>query len=640
MIRAIVGTAGHIDHGKSALVKALTGIETDRLPEEKERGISIELGFAHLDLDAIGRIGVIDVPGHERFIRQMLAGAHGFDLVVVVVAADDGVMPQTEEHFEIVHLLGLDKAIFVVTKCDVASADRIAEVREEIAILAAGTRLEGAPVVEVCARSGAGIEALRDLIAGSLKSLVPKKSDEAFRLAVDRVFVMKGHGVVVTGTAIGGSIRAGSEVCILPSARRARLREIQVHGSAAEEAAAGERVALNLAGIARDEIERGDTITTDAALEPTSRIDARIEIRPLARRTVSSHCRVRVHHCASQSTARLVWLDGIDEVAPRSSAFAQLVLAEPLVAQAGDRFVIRDETAEHTLGGGVVLVAHAARHRRADGDVGPHLHVIESGDAAARLRTTLAMTDAVGLAPEQASRAIRTSAQQAVALAAAGDGITVLPGLAAPEMLVTSAKLAAALERITTSVRAWESAHPELSGIDLEQLRTSAKPPLDAKTFRLLVDRLEGGGTLVRRGNVVHTSGHAASLGGGDEGLALRVLERIDEAGSMPPMVKELADEMSAPPERIAKVAAVLLLQGRLVKVAPELFFAPQRLDEIAAKLKDYLERESEITAAAFRDLIAASRKYGIPLLDWFDRSGLTIRVGDVRRLRRSAARN
>lgn len=650
-VHAIVGTAGHIDHGKSALVRALTGIETDRLPEERERGISIELGFAHLDLPGVGRAGVVDVPGHERFIRQMLAGAHGFDLVLVVVAADDGVMPQTEEHFDIVHLLGVERAVFVVTKIDAVPPARVDDVREEIAILAVGTRFEDAPVVAVSARTGEGIDELRSTIAAALAGLRPRREDAPLRVPVDRVFVMKGHGVVVTGTALAGRVATGDEVALLPdrsdhapaagsarsSRRLARVREVQVHGAPVDAAGAGQRVALNLSGLAREDVARGDTLVAAAGpVRSTLRFDARVEVRPAAGRPLASHVRVRVHHGTRETLARLVWLDGREEVEPRASAYAQLALAEPLVAAAGDRFVIRDETASRTLGGGVVLLAEAPRHRRSRGDVAPVLERLEHGEPAARLATLLEIADAPALEPAEAAAALGIPVAELSGLGSGDPRIVALGDAPAAPMLAAGVRVEAWLARIRAAVEDFQKAQPNLPGIDLEHLRGSLVPLLDAKVFRLFVARLEADGTLVRRGNVVHTRGHTASLGGADDALAGRVRERIQAAGVMPPTARELAAELGVDVARVVKVADVLVLRDELVRIAAELYFAATAVATVRERLEDRLRSDGEITAAAFRDLISASRKYVIPLLDWFDRAGVTVRAGDVRRLRKT----
>ncbi len=361
---AIIGTAGHIDHGKSALVRALTGQDTDRLKEEKERGISIDLGFAYFTLPDGTRAGVIDVPGHERFIRNMLAGAHGMDLVLFTVAADDGVMPQSEEHLDILHLLGARRGIFIITKADLADDARLAEVRDEIELLADGTTLEGSPVLAVSSISGAGLDRLRDEIAHQLDGFEARRATGLFRLPLDRAFVIKGHGTVVTGTAMGAEVRLGQKLRVLPGGAEVRVRSIQVHGETVEHAGLCQRVALNLSGAERLELKRGDVLADDRLELTTTRIDALLEIRPAAKRALKNHQRVRVFHATAETVGRVIVMEPSGEIAPKHTALVQIVLNDPLVALAGDRFVIRDETNVRTLGGGVVLNPLGRRVRK------------------------------------------------------------------------------------------------------------------------------------------------------------------------------------------------------------------------------------------------------------------------------------
>lgn len=361
---AIIGTAGHIDHGKTALIRALTGQETDRLKEEKERGISIDLGFAYFSLPDGTRAGVVDVPGHERFIRNMLAGAHGIDLVLFTVAADDGVMPQSEEHLDILHLLGVGRGIFAITKADLADEARLAEVRDEIELLSEGTRLAGAPVIAVSSLTGAGLDELRAEIARRLEGFEARRQTGIFRLPLDRAFTIKGHGTVVTGTAMGAEVRLGQKLRVLPSGGEVRVRSIQVHSEPVEHAGLCQRVALNLSGAERMELKRGDVVVDERLELTTTRLDARVEIRPAARHPLKTHARVRLFIGTAETIARAIVLEGAGEIAPKKSALAQLVLHEPMVALGGDRFVIRDETSRRTLGGGVVLNPLGRRVRR------------------------------------------------------------------------------------------------------------------------------------------------------------------------------------------------------------------------------------------------------------------------------------
>ncbi|MFN2427580.1 MAG: SelB C-terminal domain-containing protein [Candidatus Binatia bacterium] len=412
------------------------------------------------------------------------------------------------------------------------------------------------------------------------------------------------------------------------------MREIQVHGESVERASAGQRVALNLSGLDKDDVARGDTVAAPGLDATTLRLDARIEIRPAAGRALPSHVRVRVHHGTRESLARLVWLDGVKEVAPRSSGYAQLALAEPLVAAAGDRFVIRDETASRTLGGGVVLLAHAPRHRRSQGDLAPALERLEAGDDAVRLHTVLGLAAGLAVEPSEAAAAIGVPVSSIAALVKKAPHVVALGDPV--QLLVAGERLATVLERIVEAVGAFEAGNANLPGVDLEHLRGTVRPVLDAKVFRLVVERLLESGVLRRRGNLVHTSGHAASLSAPDEALASRLLARVVAAAAMPPTLKDLAVELGIDERRALKLTGVLVLRGDLVKVSADLFYCRETLEGIRARLEEHLRTAGEVTAAEFRDLIAASRKYGIPLLDWFDRSGVTIRVGDVRKLRRS----
>ena len=352
---AIIGTAGHIDHGKTALIKALTGQDTDRLKEEKERGISIDLGFAYFTLPDGTRAGIVDVPGHERFIRNMLAGAHGIDLVLFTVAADDGVMPQSEEHLDILHLLGTRRGIFLITKADLADASRIAEVRDEIELLADGTTLEGAPVIPISSITGAGLDELRAEMLRQLDGFEARRATGIFRLPLDRAFIIKGHGAVVTGTAMGSNVAVGQKLRLLPGDHGVRVRSIQVHGESVESAGLSQRVALNLTGAEKIELQRGDVLADERLDIATDRFDVSLEIRPSAKRPLKNNERVRIFIGTTETMGRAIILDERSAIASKSRGLVQLVTDERVVALSGDRFIVRDQTNVRTLGGGIVL---------------------------------------------------------------------------------------------------------------------------------------------------------------------------------------------------------------------------------------------------------------------------------------------
>ena len=634
-MRAIIGTAGHIDHGKTALVRALTGIDTDRLPAEKERGISIELGFAHLTTPSGDRVGIVDVPGHERFIRQMLAGAQGFDFLLMVVAADDGVMPQTEEHFEICHLLGLRRGAFAITKTDLVSAARVEEVRDEIALLAEGTPLANAPAFAVSAVTNSGIDALREhLIEAALKAERHGFEGEPFRLPIDRVFVLKGHGVVVTGTAAGGAVAPGDEVMVAPRGPRARVREVQVHGRVAASATSGQRIALNLAAVDPASVARGDTVVHADAELATQRFDARIDVRPAAERPLRSQARVRVHLGTADEPARIVWLGGMDAVAPKQSALAQVVLSHaPLVALGGDRFVLRDETGQRTLGGGVVLLANASKHARADRAVVEELAGLESDDPATRMAAWLALCSELGAPLEDVARGARVAVGAARALAASEPSFVRVSGGEETPLVASKSRYESYVTRLLSMVAAYHTATPSAPGIELERLRQALDVACQAKVFRAVVDGLVAEGRLERRGGSIAVAGHRQSMSSEGERMAELVLETLRGSGAMPPTLAELQARHGSAGD-LQQLLGVLVGRGLVVKVSSDLYFRTEALAAIRAQLAAYLGAHERITAAEFRDLISASRKYSIPLLDFFDRSGLTIRIGDYRQLR------
>jgi len=636
-VKAIVGTAGHIDHGKSALVKALTGVETDRLPEEQQRGISIELGFAWMEHPSGGRVGLVDVPGHERFIRQMLAGAQGFDLVLMTVAADDGVMPQTEEHFDIVHLLGARAMIFVITKCDLADAARIADVREEIQILAADTPFENSVVQEVSARSGAGIEELRAVLFTGLEQLERPDRPGVFRMPIDRSFVLKGHGTVVTGTAAGGSLAPGDEIVVLPGRAGGRVREIQVHGEKVDRVWAGQRVALNLSGVDRSQAGRGDTVATPGVEIETDRFDALVELRPSARNPVASHERVRIYVGTDELAGRVLWLDGVESLEPRGRAWAQLVLSRPAIVLAGDRFVIRDQTAARTLGGGSVVLPRAPRHRPRESGVGQRLYTMMNGSPLERALAYLDAVSSLGASP--AELAIFLGVEPTELVAMTGESLVMLPDSKKAQLVVSTAGLEAFRDGLVESVGGWLSDNKDAGGLELEQLRRESGggvggDTLDAKIFRVIVDEMVAGGILERAGSRVLLPGHRAELDEGDQALADRLCGLLAEAGCTPPFAGDLADSLGTERRRLAGIARVLEERGLVVRVSPDFIVDAAVATGLEQQLKDFLADNEKITAAGFRDLIGASRKYSIPLLDYFDHSGVTIRSGDYRLLR------
>ncbi|HXJ36496.1 MAG TPA: selenocysteine-specific translation elongation factor [Candidatus Eisenbacteria bacterium] len=631
----VIGTAGHIDHGKTALVRALTGQDTDRLKEEKERGISIDLGFAWFDAPDGTRAGVVDVPGHERFIRNMLAGAHGMDLVLFTVAADDGVMPQTEEHLDILHLLGVRRGIWVVTKIDLVDAERVAAVREEIEILAVDSTLEGAPILPVSATTGEGVEVLRAEIAHQLSLPAPPAGAGPFRLPVDRAFVMRGHGVVVTGTAIAGTVRDGDVVRILPGGDEVRVRNLQVHGTAVAEARHGQRVALNLAGIERQDLGRGHVVCDVQLAHTTTRFDAFVEVRPGARRPLATHGRVRVHLGTAEVVGKVVVLGGRPGLAPRERGWAQLALAEPVLALRGDRFILRDETARWTLGGGVVVNPFADRHRRDEPDLAEKLAALRDGDDATAARTLLGLVPSFACDGATIASALGVDPGRVGPSLARAPDVVPIAETGAPEAYTTTEKWERLRADVLARVAAAHGERPLEPGVEMEHLRSQVPFEVSARTFRWCIERLCAEKVLVREESLVRLPEHKVALATDARALGERLERLLAEGRFTPPDLRQLGDALEIPRARLAQVLGVLEKERRVVRVAPDLYYAPDAAEEAKRLLADHCRTHGEISAGAFRDLIGASRKFAIAFLDWCDRTGVTTRVGDLRRLRR-----
>jgi selenocysteine-specific elongation factor len=630
----IIGTAGHIDHGKTALVRALTGQDTDRLKEEKERGISIDLGFAYLDAPGGERAGIVDVPGHERFIRNMLAGAHGIDVVLFTVAADDGVMPQTEEHLDILHLLGVRRGIFVITKCDLVDAARVAAVREEIEILSVDTTLEGAPIVPVSTLTGDGLEALRAEIGTQLAARPAAPPPGYFRLPVDRAFVIHGHGVVVTGTAIAGTVREGDTVRVLPGAETARVRSLEVHGVRVSRAEHGQRVAMNIAGVERGDLGRGHVVCDPRISRLAQRIDARVEIRPAAKKAVASHTRVRVHIGTAEAIGRVIVLGGGRALAPRTTGWVQLALTEPVLAMRGDRFILRDETARRTLGGGEVVNPFADRHR-GQHDVAERLERLRDPDVATAGVAFLTLAPDFATDAATVAQALNVRPEDIAAALGAHDAVVPIPDRRTAEAYTTEVKWQRLEAEVCEAVARVHREQPLVPGVEMESLRAGIGADVPPKIFRWCVDRLVAMRRLVREDSVVRAPGHQVALGAEARALGTRI-ERLLAAGRFtPPDLRQLAEATGVPSNRLAEVLGVLDGEGRVVRVAPDLYYARQAADDARAVIEAHCRAHGEITAAAFRDMIGASRKFAIAFLDWCDRTGVTVRVGDVRKLRR-----
>jgi selenocysteine-specific elongation factor len=622
---AIVGTAGHIDHGKTALVRRLTGVDTDRLPEEKKRGISIDLGFAPLTTPAGARVGIVDVPGHERFVKNMLAGVGGIDLVLLVIAADEGVMPQTREHLAIVRLLGVTRGIVVLTKRDLVEADWLEMVKRDVRTLLAGTPLAEAPMVEFSAVTGAGSEALLAQLDRQLESVEARAADEPARLPVDRVFTVEGFGTVVTGTLWRGRVRPGDALELLPAGRALRVRRVQVHGATVEEARAGQRTAIALAGVAREEVERGDWLVAPGATRASSILDVRFELLPDVPKPWPANTRVRFHLGASEIIGRLVLLEG-QEIAPGASALAQVRLERPAVPARGDRFVIRAYSPSRTIGGGVVIEPLATKRRRHAGGL-EQLEVHESGSLEARLLEKLAAYEKPVATAELARGVGESGAAVAAALRALAAGAEVAAPLEG-RWLATS-RWEAALSALERAVRDYVAAHPARYGVMKGELKSGLRAAIEPALFDAAFAALLEAHVLEQRGEHVRPAGVPWSPPA--ETLArLEAVEReLEAAGYLVPESPAWQASLGAAASEVVALGTFL---GRLTRVSQELTYTTRQMEELRARMAKHFAARPSLTVADLRGLTGASRKYAVPLLEHADRAGWTLRVGDERR--------
>ncbi|HYH85017.1 MAG TPA: selenocysteine-specific translation elongation factor [Pyrinomonadaceae bacterium] len=635
MRSVIVGTAGHIDHGKTSLVRALTGVDADRLPEEKRRGITIDLGFAELDLGDV-RLGFVDVPGHERFVKNMLAGAHGVDLVALVIASDEGVMPQTREHFDICRLLDVKSGLVVLTKTDMVDEELLELVRAEAEELVAGSFLEDAPIVAVSARTGQGIEELKEALREAALGVPARASDAVARLPVDRSFTMRGFGAVVTGTLVAGEIEEGQELELLPAGVRVRVRGLQVHGAGVRKAEAGQRTAINLGGVEASSVERGMTLAPAGRLNATQIVDARVAVLADSPRPLKTRQRVRVHHGTSESLARVAVLEESGEIAPGASGLAQLRLESPIVALPGDRFIVRTYSPQRTFAGGEILDAHAQKRRGRDRTAArERLAALDGADDAARLAFFVVSSGERGLRrAEAASRTgwrddvLDRSVSEARSRGAIIEAEGVLVGCDAFERLQRAA---------TEEVEAHHAREPLSRGMARETLRERVFAHAAQEIFRAVLRRAEDEGALIAERELVRSSRHSMELSPADA-EARELLEKIyRDAALEAPNLEEAfarAGGDAGGRERMRKILQLLIDAGALVRVSGDLFFHRDALERLASALREYADArgpERLIDVAAFKQLSGVSRKYAIPLLEYFDRERITRRAGDRR---------
>lgn len=615
----IIGTAGHIDHGKTALVKALTGVDTDRLPEEKERGITIDIGFAHMSLGNID-VSFIDVPGHERFIRNMLAGLGGIDLVILVVAADESIKPQTVEHFEICKLLQISSGVIALTKTDLVDEEMLEVVRSDVSRLVQGSFLEGAPVLEVSSKSGKGIPELKEELQRLLQQIDQRKPAGIFRLPVDRVFILKGHGTVVTGTLISGKIRKDQVVEILPSHWKGKVRSIHAHDESVEEAVAGQRTAVNLQGIEKEQLKRGDTLTEPDYFENTSLLDVQITLLTTAR-PLDHNSLLRFHHLTNDLLAR-VTLVGTDSIAPGESGFAQLRLQKPIFALAGDRFIIRRHSPLSTVGGGVILDHMPKKRKRRDVPQG-----LQNATPSTRLSMAVAQRGVQGADEKYLKSKMALSATEIANIQS--DDVFFLRER--PLLAISKGMEQKLIDKMIASVKTFHRANPLLPGIPKEELRSKYFPEILADLFALLLQRAVNQNLLRLEKDVVAEAGRTIALTTEEEKLAGKVEGVLLKRGLGFPGFQELGIELKQNPENVKKILYLLVRQGKLIKVADDYFLHATHWSDLKRRITGMKTSQKTFSVPDFKAKFGISRKYAIPLLERLDREGITRRSGNER---------
>ncbi|HEX7534635.1 MAG TPA: selenocysteine-specific translation elongation factor [Syntrophales bacterium] len=630
----IIGTAGHVDHGKTALIKAITGIDTDRLKEEKERGISIELGFASLTLPDGRTFGIVDVPGHERFIRNMVSGASGIDMVIMVIAADEGVMPQTREHLHICSLLGIKKGLVALTKADMVADEWLDLVKDDVHEFLKGTFLEASPVISVSSITGAGIEELLDTL-GRVASDIEGESDAGiFRLPVDRAFTMKGFGTVVTGTLISGDIKLGEDVEILPAGVTAKVRGIQIHNQSATLAEAGQRTAINLQGVEKDTIARGYVLARPRTLKSSIRLDVWMEYLSNNGRKLKNRNLVRFHVGTNEVIGRIILLDR-EDAEPGAKASAQVVLESPIVSMARDRFVIRSYSPVTTIGGGMIVDPLPKKHKRKSDRVNHEIDLLHDGTDTERAAIIIERSGIEGIGISELE--MRTGIHQNILKDILGTLTSkkqVVVVDADESRIVSSSIYQNLQDRILLEMRVYHERYPLKEGISKEELRSTAGQFARQRLFNMAVRELEKRGEIAVERENIRLSAHRVNLKGELENLRSKIGETYMDAGLTPPTIKELMEKFAGQRSLAESVINVMLKEGSLLKINEDLYFHKEVLTRLREDYKAILVRDGKATPASMKELTGLSRKFIIPLMEYFDITKLTIRAGDHRILR------
>ncbi|MGP8153388.1 MAG: selenocysteine-specific translation elongation factor [Smithella sp.] len=630
----VLGTAGHVDHGKTALIKAITGVDTDRLKEEKQRGITIELGFASLTLPSGQTLGIVDVPGHEKFIKNMVSGAAGIDLVMMVIAADEGIMPQTKEHLNICSLLGISRGIVALTKIDLVEKDWLHLVQSEITNFLQGTFLEGAPIIPVSAIKQEGLTDLIKKLDDITSQITEKTDDGIFRLPVDRVFTMKGFGTVVTGTLVSDHIKTGDEIQILPDNITARIRGIQVHNQPVEEAWAGQRTAINLQGIEKSAISRGDVLVRPQTVWPSQRLDVFVEFLASNSKNLKNRALVRLHTGTSEIIARIILLEK-DELAPGQKEFAQLVLSDKDVVVAGDHFVLRSYSPMTTIGGGQIIDPLPAKHKRFNSKISEEFNTLQKRTLPEKISVILERAGFTGINLRCLAFRLGINAKkirEALENLFSGKKAFLLDN---DDTTVISASFFHQLEELLiNNIAAYHKKNPLKEGISKEELKASSGNVVSPKLFNIVINSLNKKGTIVSNKDNVRLTRHQVELSEELGSLRLDIAGIYNDANLTPFSLTEVMNKFKNQKTKVQSIIKLMIKEGDLIQINEELCFARETLEKLRNNYKAQLIKDGKATPASFKDLTGLSRKYIIPLMEYFDMNKLTIRVGDHRILR------
>ncbi|SDN55938.1 selenocysteine-specific elongation factor [Desulfonauticus submarinus] len=632
----VMGTAGHIDHGKTTLIKALTGIDCDRLAEEKKRGITIELGFAYLDLPDGTRVSIVDVPGHEKFVKNMVAGAAGIDFVLLVVAADEGIMPQTEEHLEICSLLGINRGLVVLTKVDMVDEEWLTLVKEEVQEYLKNTFLRDAPIVSVSSHTGKGLQELQQVILEQVQKIRKNRIFDVFRLPVDRVFTLHGHGTVITGTTISGKIKTGEDIEIYPKGILAKVRSVQVHSESKEVAQAGERTALNLQGIEKEKIDRGNVLARPGTLFPSKVWTIELHCLSTAAKPLKHRTEIHFHHGSKEILARIYLLDR-DELKPGEKALAQVRFPEPMVGVFQDRFVIRSFSPLRTIGGGIVLDPMSVSLKRRSPEIKYFKNLVNL-NASQLILNVLNRQGIKGLNFDQLliltnlrSKDLQKelqilSSKQEVFLVE--KDIKLYVGKRVVEKLSNSL-----LDFLTQ----FHSKNELLEGITRSQLLSSWGKNYSDKLVNFLIDKLTKENKIKIENKFIKLFSHKVKVKGEKRDLLERIFKIIETSGFNPPNFKEIKDKFKLDTKELNEILALLEKEKKIVKINNNFYYAVSIAEKLKQLLLDFFAKQQEMTLADFKSITGLSRKYTIPLLEYFDRQKITMRIGDKRVLRKKS---